>query len=130
MAIEITFDIAQFIKAIEKAPAAVARGAQTALGDIRDDWQAEAVDIAPMAVKNGGTLRQSIKGNVKDLTVEIKANAMRGGFNYAYYIHEDKGNAITGEKKFLDVSAEMNEDKWKKWLEEEIEDELKKVGWQ
>lgn len=126
MAIEITFDMAQFKKAISKSPDAVAKGIQTGLRDIKNDWQAEAVDIAPM---KDGTLRQKIEGKVKDLSVEIKANAVRKGFNYAYYIHEDKGKAVTGEKKFLDVSGEQNEAKWAKWLEEEIADELKKAGW-
>lgn len=126
MAIEITFDMAQFKKALEKAPEAVADGIKTGLRDIKNNWKEEAVDIAPL---KDGTLRQQIHSKANDLTVEITANAERKGFNYAYYIHEDKGKAVTGEKKFLDVSGEQNEAKWAKWLEEEIADELKKAGW-
>lgn len=126
MTVEITFDMTQFKKALSKSPDAVAKGIKTGLRDIKNDWQAEAIDVAPM---KDGTLRQQIDANVKDLSVEITANAVRDGFNYAYYIHEDKGKAVTGEKKFLDVPAEQNEAKWAKWLEDEIEGALKRAGW-
>ena len=144
MTVEITFDMTQFKKALSKSPDAITKGLKTGLKDIKNDWQADAVDIAPIYKKEnypedkksrgGGTLRSQIDAKVNDLSVEITANAMREGFNYAYYIHEqDAGGKKLREpgteKKFLDVSAKQNEDKWAKWLEEEIADELKKVGW-
>jgi len=126
MAGEFTFDLSQFTKALKQAPNAVNTGIQNGLRDVKNDWQAEAVDIAPL---KDGTLRQQINAEVNGLEVEITANAVRNVFNYAYYIHEDAGKAVTGEKKFLDVSAQQNEGKWAEWLEEEIADELKRAGW-
>lgn len=126
MAGTFTFDMSQFNKALKGAPDAVAKGVKTGLRDIKNDWQADSVDIAPL---QDGTLRMSIDAKASDLEVEITANAVRNGFNYAYYIHEDKGTAVTGEKKFLDVPAQQNEGKWAQWLEEEIGNELKKAGW-
>jgi len=126
MAGEFTFDISQFNRALRQAPNAVNRGIRTGLRDVKNDWQAEAIDIAPL---KDGTLRQQIDADVNGLEVEITANAVREGFNYAYYIHEDAGKAVTGEKKFLDVSAQQNQSKWARWLEEEIEEELRRAGW-
>lgn len=126
MAGTFTFDLSQFNRAIRQAPEAVSKGIESGLRDIKNDWQADSVDIAPL---KDGTLRMNIDARASDLEVEITANAVRNGFNYAYYIHEDKGTAVTGEKKFLDVPAQQNEGKWAQWLEEEIGNELKKAGW-
>ena len=126
MTVEITFDTSQFREAMQRSPEAIGEGIQTALKDIKNDWKAESIDIAP---QKSNTLRENIDGKIIGETIEMRANAVRDGFNYAYYIHEDKGKAVTGEKKFLDVPAQENEDKWKRWLEEEIEKELRKVGW-
>lgn len=130
MAGTFTFDMSQFNKALKGAPDAVAKGVKSGLRDIKNDWEADSVDIAPL---KDGALRLSIDAKASDLEVEITASAIRSSngkqFNYAYYIHEDKGSAVTGEKKFLDVPAQQNEGKWAQWLEEEIESELKKAGW-
>lgn len=130
MAIELTFDTTALRRAAQRSPAAVDRALQNGLRDIKNDWQAEAIDISPI---KDGTLREQISAEVIMLngnpSVEIMANAVRDGFNYAYYIHEGEGKAVTGEKKFLDVSAEQNEEKWARWLEDEIEQELRRAGW-
>ena len=107
----------------------------TGLTDVKNDWKAESVDIAPIAEKLGGTLRRSIDAEVftegDSAGVEISANATRGSkrFNYAYYIHEDKGNVLSGEKKFLDKPAMESQEKWRRWIEDEIQSELRKAGW-
>lgn len=132
-------DISKFIAAMKKSPEAVGRGAKLALGDIKDDWVRGAVDIAPLDKRN---LRDQIHGDVVDPGtsgyVEVSGNATQdtGGkrFNYGYFIHElDAGGKQLRtpgtEKKFLDKSAEKREVEWQKWLEEDIQAELKKAGW-
>jgi len=120
-----------------KSPTAAARGAKRGLHDALDDWKAEAVDIAPI---DKGTLRRGIKaegvsGSGLDLKAEISSTAIEEGgsgrFNYAYYIHElNAGGAnVGGEKKYLDKSAEVNKTKWMRWVEEEIQKELRNEGW-
>lgn len=105
-----------------------------ALTDVKNDWRAESVDATPL---KDNALRTSIDSKVfKENTggyVEINAMANRrgrkGNFNYAYYIHEGEGKAVTGEKKFLDKPAQQNKDKWIQWIEDEIEQELRRAGW-
>lgn len=130
MAGDFTLDTKVLDQALKKSPQAASKGAATALKEIKDDWQADSVDIAPL---KAGSLRIGINGEVVNPgasgRVEIHANATRSGFNYAYYIHEDAGKAVSGEKKFLDKPAEENIDKWTEWLEQEVARELRKVGW-
>lgn len=132
MAGDFTIDTSALDRALRLSPEAAGRGAKTALTDIKNDWQADSVDIAPIDTSN---LRKQIKAEVfnpgTNGRVEIHANATRGNkrFNYAYYIHEDKGTVTNGEKKFLDTPAEENIDKWTQWLEDEVAKELKKAGW-
>lgn len=125
MAGEFTFDISRLLRALNGSDEAIARGLQKGLTDVKNDWRAEAVDVAPI---DTGNLRQQITSEVfvhgNEHGVEISANATRGNFNYAYYIHEGNGNVQTGEKKFLDVSAQQNEAKWQRWLEEELRNEI------
>lgn len=133
MASDFTIDTSALDRALLLSPEAAGKGAATALKDIKNDWQAESVDAAPIDTSN---LRQQIKAEVFEPgasgRVEIYANAKRNGFNYAYYIHEENagGRAIlSGEKKFLDKPAEESIDKWTKWLEDEVKAELRKAGW-
>lgn len=117
---------------LERSPEAAARGLLNGLTDVKNDWQAESVDIAPI---KDNALRESIKAKVFSESngpgVEITAKATRGSrqFNYAYYIHEDAGHAVTGEKKFLDKPAQENKEKWAEWIEKELENELRRAGW-
>lgn len=130
---EFNLDLSQLTQSLNQSPNAVGRALLNGLTDVKNDWKAESVDIAPIAEKLGGTLRRSIDAEVftdGDSTgVEIMANATRGprNFNYAYYIHEGNGNAVTGEKKFLDKPAQQNQDKWRQWLEKELEEELRRI---
>ena len=131
---EFRLDTSALRRALQVSPELVARGADNALTDIKNDWVRDSRDIVPKDTHN---LQQQIHGDIQgsglDGYIEVKANAVResGGsrFNYGYYIHEDRGKAVTGEKKFLDKPAEENIDKWGRWLAKEIEDELRRAGW-
>ncbi|CAM3640493.1 hypothetical protein [Mesobacillus zeae] len=133
MAKDFDLDLGPLRNLIAKSPDAAGRGAKQALDDIKDDWVREARDIAPL---DTGNLRRQIAGEVEgqelNSKVIVTANAAQKGFNYGYYIHEEnaggKSLRTSGTvKKFLDESAD--EAKWQRWLEEEIENELKKAGW-
>ena len=131
---EFYFEASGVVQAMERSIDATARGMLNGLTDVKNDWKAESVDIAPIDTSN---LRQQIAAEVftegNDKGVEISANATRGErrFNYAYYIHEeDAGGAnVNGEKKFLDKPAQDNTQKWADWIEREIESELRRAGW-
>ena len=139
MARDFELDLSKFIRDLNGATEAIASGAKRGLHDALDDWRREARDIAPL---DKGTLRRGIDSNIEgdglDLTGEISAVAIedsgKGRFNYAYYLHEIKGeikNPTTPGTvaKFLDISAERNEKKWLAMIEDEIQAEIKKHGW-
>lgn len=131
---EFYFEAHGLVQTTARTIEATARGMLNGLADVKNDWKAESVDIAPIDTSN---LRQQITAEVftegNDKGVEISANATRGArrFNYAYYIHEeDAGGAnVNGEKKFLDKPAQDNTGKWADWIEREIESELRRAGW-
>lgn len=137
MAKEFELDLGPLRQLLAKSPEAAGRGGHIAMDRIKDDWVAKAVDVAPL---NKTGLRQAINGEVEgnnlNSKVIVTGNAKQTGFNYGYYIHEGH-MAEDGKKlrtpgtveKFLDVPAENREETWKRWLEEEIADELKKAGW-
>lgn len=132
MANEFTLDRSALDRALRQSPQAANRGAATALKDIKNDWVADAVDVAPIKT---GNLRRQINGEVINPgasgRIEVAVPAVRGGFNYAYYIHEEDagGKQVNGEKKFLEKPAEAKLDEWQQWLEEEVARELRRVGW-
>lgn len=136
MAIEFTLNASALTKALRKSADAADRAAKQTLTDIKNDWKAGAIDDAPI---DTGNLRKQIDADVinpgADGYIEISANAVRSStgkwnrFNYAYYIHEDKGVVKSGEKKFLDKTATERQSEWQRWLEEEVAEELKKAGW-
>ena len=133
MAKDFELDLGPLRQLIAKSPDAAGRGARQAMDDIKDDWVRKSRDIAPLDTSN---LRRQIAGEVEGRELNLKtivtANAAQKGFNYGYYIHEEnaggKSLRTSGTvKKFLDEAAD--EAKWKRWLEEEIADELKRAGW-
>ncbi|WP_235694705.1 HK97 gp10 family phage protein [Brevibacillus agri] len=136
---EIEFDLSKFERALREMPEVVFTAAKRGMHGALDEWRQEAVDIAPL---DKGTLRRGIDtridGNGLDMAGEISAVAIedsgRGRFNYAYYLHEIKGeiaNPTTPgtEAKFLDIPAEKNEKKWMREIEAEVASELKRNGW-
>lgn len=138
MAREFELDLTKFVRALNGATDAIAVGAKRGLHDALDDWKRESTDIAPL---DKGTLRRGIStevgGEGLNLTGDITAVAIEdsksGRFNYAYYLHEIKGeikNPTTSGTvaKFLDVPAEQNERKWLRDIEDEIKAEVKKHG--
>ncbi|QHZ58598.1 HK97 gp10 family phage protein [Brevibacillus sp. NSP2.1] len=135
MTLELEFDFDKFAKALEQVPEAVYKSAKRGLHDALDDWKRESTDIAPL---DKGTLRRGIDTEVDGLTGEISAVAIedsgRGRFNYAYYLHEVKGEIKSPttpgtEANFLDTPAKKNAKKWMRNIESEIADELKRNGW-
>jgi hypothetical protein len=129
--IEINSDKLRLLLA--QSPLFAAKGAKQGLHESLDDWVKESRDIAPI---DKGTLRRGITpgditGEGLDLKATIESTANEGDFNYAYYIHEldDGGKNVNGEKKYLDVSAEENQEKWMKWVEESMIKSMKEAGW-
>lgn len=141
MAREFELDLRPLRQLINRSPSLAARGAQKAMGDIKDDWVREARDIAPLKTTN---LRQQINGVVEpdginsEVVVTANASAQNGGgnFNYAYYIHEGH-MAADGKRlrhpgtveQFLDESADSNKQRYLQMLENEIKEELRRGGW-
>jgi hypothetical protein len=133
MARDFEMNTAELERLFRMSPSAAAKGAKRGLHDSLDDWVKEARDIAPI---DKGTLRhgitaQGIVGRDLELAAKINSVAKERDFNYAYYIHERDagGKNVSGEKKYLDKSAEENKEKWHRWIEEEIRIELQRQGW-
>lgn len=136
MARNLDLDLSDFQRLILNSSDIAAKGARKALDDIKDDWVVKSRNVAPLDTRN---LRDQIEGEVErigpeELEIIVTANARTDNFNYGYYIHEqDAGGKNLRHpgtiKKFLDKPAEMSEDKWLKWVEEEVEEELGNGGW-
>lgn len=114
---------------MERSIEGVEEGAKAGLADVKDEWVADAVDIAPL---DKGALRAVIDGQVEGLSVTVTGNAKQGDFNYGYYIHEhDAGGKdlrLPGaEKKFLDKA--YDESKFKSIIEDELKRRFKEAGW-
>lgn len=137
---EFSLDMREFRRALQQLPEVVGRGAKRGLTDVKNDWVREAVDIAPIDSAN---LRRQITGKAEMQSgangfVEIEGNATQdtGGkrFNYGWWIHEKNagGHSLKkpfAKKKFLDESAKDNEIKWMGWIQEEIDEEIRRAGW-
>ncbi|MDQ0154913.1 hypothetical protein [Robertmurraya andreesenii] len=137
----IDLNLAPLVRLLEQSPELAAKGAERAMGDIKDDWVREARDVAPL---DTGNLRRQISGeaDTKGLESEVivvgNATARGGGgrFNYGYYIHEghmaDDGKKLRHPgtvEKFLEEPAEQNKDRYLRMIEDEIKYELQRGGW-
>lgn len=114
----------ELLEALEDTEVNLVRGGIAGVEEILDDWRVEAMDIAPYQT---GTLHDSIHAepvakvlNLDDVTGTISANAVKSGFNYAYYIHEESKRAVTGEAEFLSTPAIDNEKRWEKIFEKAV----------
>lgn len=132
MAGSFTFDSKALHKALAQSVHATGEGLRDGLNDVKNDWLTESEQIAPM---QDGHLREALDGTVNDLSVEVgvKSSDLKRtsgkAFNYAAYIHDYDGRAVTGEKKFLDVAAQTNQADWERMMERSLENSLKKAGW-
>lgn len=138
MAIEFEMDITALKTAVKFAPKVAGDAAVKGMDAIKDDWVAEARDIAPL---DKGNLRKQIKGKVEpdgiNSSVIVTGDAVNrtkgyGRFNYGYYIHEKKAGGKQlrtpgTEYEFLDKA--VDEARWQKKLEGNIFNALRKVGW-
>lgn len=132
MAGEFTIDIRALQSALEQSVTATGEGLREGLNDVKNDWLTESEQIAPL---KDGHLREALDGKVEGLTLEVGVTASDlkstsgKAFNYAAYIHDYGGRAVTGEKKFLDVPAKTNQAEWERMMERSLENSLKKAGW-
>lgn len=116
--------------ALQRTPMAFDRGAKAGIDQVLDDWRLEAVNVAPY---DTGTLQKNIavinaEGNFPgEVSGSVTANAVKGGFNYAYFIHEESKHAVTGEPEFLRVPYEQQQARWQRMIERAIEREV--GGW-
>lgn len=116
--------------ALQRTPMAFDRGAKAGIDQVLDDWRLEAVSVAPY---DTGTLQKNIavinaEGNFPgEVSGSVTANAVKGGFNYAYFIHEESKHAVTGEPEFLRVPYEQQQARWQRMIERAIEREV--GGW-
>lgn len=120
----------QLLAALRRSPQAFERGAKSGIDQVLDDWRLEAVQIAPY---DTGTLQKSIAVIGADgkfpgeMSGSVTANAVKGGFNYAYFIHEESKHAVTGEPEFLRVPYEQQQARWRRMIEQAVEREV--GGW-
>lgn len=139
--IKLEFDAREFFDAMRGTPSAFVDGAITGMHNVLNDWQMQSRDVAPL---DTGTLRRMIETKLDsqyglNLTGRISANAYKGmygakRFNYAYYIHEVKGDSFKGRRpgtigKFLDDPAKKSVERWQEQLEADIMRELERRGW-
>lgn len=106
----------------------ITKGAISGVEEVLDDWRVEAMDIAPYKT---GTLHDSIHAEpvakalkVGDVSGTISANAVKSGFNYAYYLHEVSKKAVTGDPEFLATPLKENEARWQTIMENAIKRDL------
>jgi hypothetical protein len=141
MAREVEINVDKFLNDLNAWGIDAGEVVKTTVEDILDDWKRESVDIAPL---DKGTLRRSINGKVTkrghgvDVTGEMRASAVETGssggrFDYAYWIHEVKGDSFHGRTpgtigRFLDVPIEQNENRWLKQIEDGIKAKASRRG--
>lgn len=119
----------RLLDALRKAPQRFEVGAKRGIDQVLDDWRLEAVDVAPY---DTGTLQKSIatidaSGRFPgDVSGAVTANAVKGGFNYAYFIHEESKHAVTGEPEFLRVPYTQQKSRWERMLNQALEREVGK----
>lgn len=132
MAGEFTFDMRALHTAVSRSIHATGEGLRDGLNDVKNDWITESEQIAPL---KDGHLREALSGEVRDLSVEVgvKGSDLRRtsgkDFNYAAYIHDYEGRAVSGEKKFLDVAAQTNQAEWERMMERSLERTFRRAGW-
>jgi len=96
--------------AMAASPSRAQAGAAAAFAKIKDEWAYAATNEAPLGPTHN--LRDQINATSSAKGVLLRDNAINGGFNYSYYIHEIKGN------DYLDRT--IDEEQVKQILEDEI----------
>ena len=115
-------------RAIRRTPAKMKKHARIALTDIKDNWVADARDIAPL---DTGNLRRQIVGKSNHMQVVLTGSAKNNGFDYGLYLHEygdhTKLKTAGTKHKFLDES--IDEDEVAATIINATLDALKEAGW-
>jgi len=95
------------------SPGRTAAGAEAAFGKIKDEWTYDATNDAPLRT---GNLRDQINGESSAKGVLLRDNAVNGGFNYSYYIHEVKGRTYLDDTLDEAEAKQILEDKIRRAL--------------
>lgn len=106
---QVNIDWTPLTSAAGMTPALVKKGATQGFKRIKLDWIADTRNEAPI---KSGNLRKQINGTSNSAGVTLTNNAVHGGFNYAYYHHEVRGNDY--------LKRALDEEKVKRTLEEEL----------
>lgn len=142
MAKELEINVADMLDDLKRWGVDAGAVVRSSVQDIMDDWKRESIDLAPL---DKGTLRRSINYRTSsksatgvDVSGELRASAVESGtssgrFDYAYYIHEVKGDSFKGRVsgtigRFLDVPAEQNEKSWLQKIEKDIKSKARGRG--
>lgn len=128
MARHATIDTAKLERAIRRTPSKMNKHSKIALSEIRDDWVADARDIAPL---DTGNLRRQIKGKSDSKKITVFGSAKNNGFDYGLYLHEygleTKLKTPGTRHQFLDESIDEAEVATK--IINATIDALKEAGW-
>lgn len=128
MARHATINVERMERAISRTPSKMRKHSRKALMEIKDDWVADARDIAPL---DTGNLRRQINGRSDNKKVVVFGSAKNQGFDYGLYLHEygdhTKLQTPGTKHKFLDESIDETEVAVK--ITNAVIDALKEAGW-
>ena len=128
MARHATINVEQMERAISRTPAKMRKHSRIVLGEIKDDWVADARDIAPL---DTGNLRRQINGRSDTKKIVVMGSAKNNGFDYGLYLHEygdhTKLHTAGTKHKFLDEAIDEKEVAVK--ITNAVIDALKEAGW-
>lgn len=128
MARHATINVEKLERAISRTPAKMKKHSTKALAQIKDDWVADARDIAPL---DTGNLRRQIHGKSDKRKIVVFGSAKNNSFDYGLYLHEYDNHSwlkTPGTKhKFLDES--IDEKEVAVTITNAVIDALKEAGW-
>ena len=128
MARHATINVEKLERAISRTPAKMRKHSRKALTEIKDDWVADARDIAPL---DTGNLRRQIHGRSDNKKIAVFGSAKNNGFDYGLYLHEygnhTKLHTPGTKHKFLDES--IDEKEVAVTITNAVIDALKEAGW-
>lgn len=128
MARHASINVEKLNRAISRTPSKMRKHSRIALTEIKDDWVADARDIAPL---DTGNLRRQINGRSDTKKIVVMGSAKNNGFDYGLYLHEYGDHTTLNtpgtRHKFLDESIDEGEVAVK--IINAAIDALKEAGW-